>query len=935
MDHRVMNRTVGDLQAEVLVDFQAVMAQFLELQTQVIGAYANAQPRRRAMSTAGTLPLATEAPELRRASREQLPEDVVVPESRPVEAARAQETESAVDVDRGMFTRYTLALRERPEDGVPVSLAPGHCIAVTDDGRGIALVLAERLRREGWRVAILSTRDSSDSQADWFVSALASVEEAAATARRIVEACGPVAALLHLAPLSELDAFGEMNAATWSDRLSRETRTVFLLAQALGASLEAAAREGGAALITATSMGGGFGIGGGKPVLFPGHGGVVGFAKCLALEWPDVRVRAVDFDAAEAPESIAAHLARELWCGDTSTEIGYLNGQRVAVEVASAPGAVDASFAIPSEAVILATGGARGITAEVCLELAERYQPTFVLVGQSPLPTSVDPPDVATLTSSADIKRALMVRLRAEGARVTPVAVERAYRQLLKEREIRDGISRLSATGARTHYVQLDVRDEQAFGALIDDIYATYGRLDGVIHGAGIIEDKLVRDKSLDSFERVFQTKVLSAFVLSRKLRPESLRFLAFFTSVAGRFGNRGQGDYAAANEVVSKLAVVLQSQWPARVCAIAWAPWDKLGMVSPELRREFARRGVELLARGAGRRAFWQELQQSAGSDAEVVVGGRVAASLTAERRETLPLLKHATRDATPSAPLRFMRQLDPAVDLYLNDHRLDGRPVLPLAFATELMAEAAQAAWPDLHVIAVRNLQLLKGIVVDPAPLPVVVTVRTAARTNDDGITGVDVDISTPSLKPPARYSCVVEMASRTAELPAFKVPAWPLIPLSKPLDRAYRDWTFHGPLFQRVTAIAGIGAEAMVGTVYSASPLPVLRGVPRPEWIIDPFVFDAALQLLLIWSRARNDKTALPSRFRSFSRCAPLSDQPLTCYVAVQSVAGGHALKSNVHFVDQTGRLLAVLDTMEASCTSQLNRLTVAGLPDGSTV
>jgi len=247
--------------------------------------------------------------------------------------------------------------------------------------------------------------------------------------------------------------------------------------------------------------------------------------------------------------------------------------------------------------------------------------------------------------------------------------------------------------------------------------------------------------------------------------------------------------------------------------------------------------------------------------------------------------------------------------------------------------MAEAAQAAWPDLRVVAVRNLQLFKGIVVDTAPLPSVVTVRSGVHSQDADLTEVDVDISTPSLKPPLRYSCVVQMAARASEVPVFDVPAWPLIPLSKSLEGAYRDWTFHGPLFQRVTEIAGIGVDAMVGTVYSSSTLPVLLGVSRPEWIIDPFVFDAALQLLLIWSRARNDKTALPSRFRSFTRYSQLSDQPLTCYVAVQSLAAGHALKSHVHFVDQTGRLLAVLDTMEASCTGALNRLAAGDERGGS--
>ena len=140
---------------------------------------------------------------------------------------------------------------------------------------------------------------------------------------------------------------------------------------------------------------------------------------------------------------------------------------------------------------------------------------------------------------------------------------------------------------------------------------------------------------------------------------------------------------------------------------------------------------------------------------------------------------------------------------------------------------------------------------------------------------------------------------------------------------LDRAYRDWTFHGPLFQAITYIAGIGPGSIVGTIYSSSASSALSDPGRPSWIIDPFVFDSALQLLLMWSRAHNDMTALPSRFGAFRICGPLSDVPVTCYVAVESLAGGHALRSDVHFVDGAGRVLAILEGMEASCTA-LNRL-----------
>jgi NAD(P)-dependent dehydrogenase (short-subunit alcohol dehydrogenase family) len=948
-----MKDPVVDPVAEVLLDFQSVMAQFLELQTSVIGAFAHGHRRTDAATALSPAsPTALDPTSVAVAERVSPAAAVIAPGDAPADARPAAPAASPIQAasaaapanianpivtaeSDAAHSRYTLAIREREAGAARASLAPGHAVLVTDDGCGIGLIVADQLRREGRRVALVSPRGASDPARGLFVSALASLEEAQALVDTVRGSFGPIAALVHLAPLASAPLFARQDLATWSDRLTAETRALFLLTRALGPALEQAAQAGGAALIAATQMGGAFGAGDTADDLqAPTQGGVTGFTKCAAIEFPDVRVRALDLDPSEPIDRLATQILHELSSADSVTEIGYRRGRRVTLEAKRTDAVVDPTFVIPSDAVILATGGARGITAEVCLDLAVRYQPTFVLVGQSQLPPVTESSDTAGLTAAADVKRALMARLQGGGVKVTPAMVEKAYRQLLKEREMRETISRLSAAGARIHYVQLDVADDQAFGALIDDVYATYGRLDGVIHGAGVIEDKLIRDKAIDSFDRVFRTKAISAFVLARHIKPESLKFFVFFSSVAGRFGNRGQADYAAGNEVVSKLAVVLQRTWKTRVCAIAWAPWDKLGMVSPELKKEFARRGVELLSPAAGRRALWRELQQSAASDAEVVVGGHAATPIANDApRETLPLLRHAMREGSQADAIRFARRLDPAVDFYLNDHRLDGKPVLPLAVATELMAQAAQAALSDLKVVAVRNLQLFKGIVVDPAPMSIVLTVRSAVHSNDEGLTEVDVDITTPGLAPPVRYRSVVQMAAREAEPPPFDPPAWPLAPLAKTVERAYADWTFHGPLFQRVTEIAGIGSDSMLGTIYAPTAAPVIANVGRPEWIIDPFVFDSALQLLLMWSRAQNDKTALPSRFHSFRRYGSLSDQPLTAYVAVESLAGGHALKSTVHFVNPTGAVVGVLEGMEASCTNALNRLAGTETSEGN--
>jgi NAD(P)-dependent dehydrogenase (short-subunit alcohol dehydrogenase family) len=131
----------------------------------------------------------------------------------------------------------------------------------------------------------------------------------------------------------------------------------------------------------------------------------------------------------------------------------------------------------------------------------------------------------------------------------------------------------------------------------------------------------LIEDKSPDSFDRVFNTKVSGAFVLARTLRPDT-RFLVFFSSVAGCFGSRGQADYAAANEVLNKLALYLDARWQGRVVALNWGPWEGPGMVSEHVRRQFAERGVLMITPEAGKRALGRELRYGRKGEVEVVLG-------------------------------------------------------------------------------------------------------------------------------------------------------------------------------------------------------------------------------------------------------------------------------------------------------------------------
>ena len=160
-------------------------------------------------------------------------------------------------------------------------------------------------------------------------------------------------------------------------------------------------------------------------------------------------------------------------------------------------------------------------------------------------------------------------------------------------------------------------------GGLIDDLYRRFGRIDAVLHGAGIIEDRQIEEKSMSSFDRVFDTKVDSAFILGQHLRPAGLRWVVFFSSVAGRFGNQGQVDYAAANEVLNRMACQFDDQWPAtRVVSINWGPWRGAGMATHGIQRQFVAKGITPVEAADGCRFFVDELTYGQKSEVEIVAG-------------------------------------------------------------------------------------------------------------------------------------------------------------------------------------------------------------------------------------------------------------------------------------------------------------------------
>jgi hypothetical protein len=273
----------------------------------------------------------------------------------------------------------------------------------------------------------------------------------------------------------------------------------------------------------------------------------------------------------------------------------------------------------------------------------------------------------------------------------------------------------------------------------------------------------------------------------------------------------------------------------------------------------------------------------------------------------------------------VEIVRTLDPAHDLYLNDHRLDGKPVFPMAMALELMAEAAAAGWPELHVVEMKDLRLLRGLVLDNGPRPVRVLARPSDSPAGDGL---EVEISIAGVAPqaPLHYKAIALMGPRLPASPGldgFALNDVVALPFS--LEEMYRQWLFHGPLMAGIREIKGIGTNGIAGDLVSSVPERCLGRNAQGTWVIDPVVLDSALQLIIVWTRMHWDMTPLPSRMHSYKRFAALSGQRINCQMLIKPDPTGHIVHCYVAFYGDTGQLLGLVEDAEGVCSKALNRLT----------
>lgn len=348
---------------------------------------------------------------------------------------------------------------------------------------------------------------------------------------------------------------------------------------------------------------------------YKGHPGLF---KSLAREFEQTNCRLISLTSPQQIEQIAEIALKEILTKDKPAEVIYKNDKRHKVDIIPSPlstGLSEAQIQLDKDSVVLVLGGAQGITSELVKHMSQTYPCTYVLVGRS-----ADPRNQAANNELEAFKTKEEIRtyLIKSGTFTSPSEIEKETIKVYKNNQILRTIRDMEQLGNTIVYQSLDLCDENGLSELINSIYEKYNRLDGVIHGAGLLEDKLFKQKTTSSFGRVFDTKVKPLRVLAEQLRTDC-QFVVLFSSIASVYGNKGQTDYAAANSVLDDYANALNKKLKGKVISINWGPWKGAGMVSPTLETEYERRGISLIPLDQGKEIFLNEIKY--GTESQVLI--------------------------------------------------------------------------------------------------------------------------------------------------------------------------------------------------------------------------------------------------------------------------------------------------------------------------
>jgi acyl transferase domain-containing protein/NADP-dependent 3-hydroxy acid dehydrogenase YdfG/acyl carrier protein len=617
--------------------------------------------------------------------------------------------------------------------------------------------------------------------------------------------------------------------------------------------------------------------------------GIAGIAKTFAREWARASVKTLDIErGVRTPAEMADAIVTELLSGGSDMEVRLgADGSRL-VPVLCPAELSDGVERIGPDSVIIASGGGRGVTAACMIDLALAARPRIALLGRTPLDD--EPADCREAKDEAALKRAIS---RRHGHSGELKEISREAASILAAREIRSTLRSLQQAGSPCAYFAADLRDVVSTENAVASVRERFGPVTAIVHGAGAIADKKIADKTPDQFALVFDTKAGGLCTLLAATQSDPIDTICLFSSVAARYGNPGQCDYAAANEVLNRIGAVEARRLGARglVRSIGWGPWDG-GMVTASLAAHFRSRGAGLISLASGARAFVRELRHTTGGAEVLIAAGDEKFSETPQKTEA-------------ATEIRVNRAMYP----FLDSHRIREHAVVPVVLVNDWFHRFAESLRPGMRVAGCRDLRVNRGI-----PLPAFDCEGHLLRlvSKVAGVNEIRCELRSPDGT--LHYSASLELGPDIQACGAGDeaAPESPSVPEMRTVGEIYggnKD-LFHGPDFQVIESLLNLDESGATGILHTTR---VMRW-PSGPWKTDAAALDGALQLIRLWGVRNLGGLSLPTRIGSFVRHAPeTAANSLRCEIRARS-AGTLGIIADARLLFSDGGLFAEMRDIE---------------------
>ena len=458
--------------------------------------------------------------------------------------------------------------------------------------------------------------------------------------------------------------------------------------------------------------------------------GVLGVFLSLGHEFSSIQFRTSRLEGTTDLQS-AVHGA--LNRGQKVVETVYRNGKTFSIEGCSAFLSVrdDTGLGLCPEDVVVLSGGGHGITYHIARRIAI-FGCRLVFLGTTSIDRDIDYLRLISLKGNSNDDFQAEIRKSKPG--LSEEAVRQEIDRVSKALEIIRNVEELRSLGVEASYYRCDVTDRSQTDSVMSDILNRYGKIDGIVHGAGILRDNFAKQMDVQDFSSVTNVKFLGAWNLFKATENAGLKFFTCLSSAAAVQGNPGQANYAAGNRIMAALMSQLSSNNKSVLFkAFHLPPIEGVGMAEDADIRALMKRmkasylHVDELAALFVREIvfgtrdnvsvlFMRSLPQLESSllnmkepvenQEELVVG------TVAYRKVDFPMIDEVTAIDVQKGELKASRSFSQEKDLWISDHKpfkFMKYPLVSAIMAIETFMESACLLYPELQVRGVRDAEFL----------------------------------------------------------------------------------------------------------------------------------------------------------------------------------------------------------------------------------